>query len=119
ATDHPIHLGKAAAATAEDLAAPLFAVAVEIENGRFFFGLQQAETPRDLLIGFLHPAEILAEAVLVELLARLDVPQATAVGTDLVGEDDPGIIAFPDATEFQLEVDQPDADRGEHTRQEV
>jgi hypothetical protein len=49
-------------------------VAVEVENRGFFFGLEEAEPARDLLIGFLDPAEVLAEAVLVELLARLDVP---------------------------------------------
>src|SRR3712207_7166613 len=33
-------------------------------------------------------AEVLAKAVLVELLLGLDVPQPAAVGADLVGEDD-------------------------------
>jgi hypothetical protein len=53
---------------------PLLAVAVEIEHRRFLIGLQQAEAARDFLIGFLDPAEVLAEAVLVELLVSLDVP---------------------------------------------
>jgi hypothetical protein len=34
-------------------------VAVEVEDGRFFFGLEQAEPSRDFLIGLLDSAEVL------------------------------------------------------------
>ena len=64
----------------ERLLAPLLAVAVEVEDRRLVIGGQQAEPARDFLIGFLNAAEVLAEAVLVELLVRLDVPQAATVG---------------------------------------
>ena len=84
----------------------LLAVAVEIENGRFFLGLQQAQPARDFLIGFLDAAKVLSEAVLVELLAGLDVPQAAAVRADFVGQDHAREVAVPDAAELQLEVDQ-------------
>src|SRR5207302_5462575 len=107
-------LRQAAAAAAEELAAALFAVAVEVEDRGFLFGLQQAEPARDFLIGFLDAAKILAEAVLVELLVGLDVPQPTAVGADLIGQDHAHIVAFPYPPELELEVDQPDPDCGEH-----
>src|SRR4051812_13637728 len=83
----------------------LLAVAVEVEDRGFLFRLEQAEPARHFLIGFLDPAQILAEAVLVELVVGLDVPQPAAVGADLVGEDHAGVIAVPDAAEFELEVD--------------
>jgi hypothetical protein len=38
-------------------------------------------------------------------------PTAAAVGADLVGEDDAGIVAVPHPAELELEVDQADADR--------
>ena len=70
---------------------------------------QQTEPPCDLLIGLRLATQILAEAVLVELLVRFHVPQAAAVGADLVGQDDPAPVVVPDAPEFELEVDQADA----------
>src|SRR3546814_12725120 len=50
---------------------------------------------------------------------RFRAPQAAAVGADLVGEDDAAVIAVPDAPEFELEVDQADADAGEQPRHEI
>ena len=104
--------GSAATGQAALLLAALLPVAVEVEDGGFlaFLG-QQAEAAGDFLIGFGFAAEALAEAVLVELLVRLHVPQAAAVGADLVGEDDAGVVVFPQPAEFELEVDQADADR--------
>ena len=46
-----------------------------------------AEAPGDLGIGVGQAAEVVAEDVLVELAAGLDVPQAARVGRDLVGDD--------------------------------
>jgi len=77
-------------------------VLVEVEDGTFVFGLEQAEPARDFLIGLFDPAEVLAEAILVELLVGLDVPQPTAIGTDLIGQNDARVIAVPDATELEL-----------------
>src|SRR4030095_16232876 len=53
---------------------------------------QDAEAARDFLVGLGHLAEVLAEAVLVELLVGLHVPQAAIVRADLVGQDDAHLI---------------------------
>src|SRR5688572_21533172 len=50
---------------------------------------ENAEALGDFAVGIDQPAQILAEAVLVELIARLDVPEPAVVGRDLVGENDP------------------------------
>src|SRR5690606_22398743 len=55
------------------------AVLVEVEDGRDRAFGEQAEAARDFLIGFHLAAEVAAEAVLVQLLVRGDVPQAAAV----------------------------------------
>src|SRR5262245_23361524 len=47
-----------------------------------------AETLGDLGVGLDQPAHVAAETILVELLARLDVPQPATVGRDFVGYDD-------------------------------
>ena len=60
----------------------------------------------DFLIRILDAAEVAAEAVLVELLVGLDVPEAAGVGAYLVGEDD-GPVA--QAAELELEVHKLDA----------
>src|SRR3546814_3403288 len=62
---------------------------------------------------------IAAEAILVELLVRFDIPQPAAVGADLVGEDDAAVIVIPDAAEFELEIDEADADAREQPAQEI
>ena len=71
------------------------------------------------LVGFFLAAHVAAEAVLVELLAARHVPQPAAVGADLIGQDHAAVVAVPDAPELELEVDQADADRGEHPAHEV
>src|SRR6185437_12438139 len=101
------------------LLAALLTVAVEIEDCGFILGLEKAQPARDFLIGLFDPAEVLAKTILVELLVGLDVPQPTAIGTDLIGQNDARVIAVPDATELELEVDQADSDCSEHSRQEV
>src|SRR3546814_8716206 len=47
------------------------------------------------------------------------IPQTAAVRADLVSEDDPAEVIFPKPAEFQLEIDQANADRREHARHEV
>src|SRR5262249_29837493 len=66
---------------------------------------QDAEAARHFLVGLGHPAEVLAEAVLVELLVRLHVPQPAIVRADLVGQDDAHLLVLAEAAELQLEVD--------------
>src|SRR5262249_17668458 len=73
----------------------------------------------DLRIGLEEAAEIAAEAVLVQLLVRLDVPQPARVGRDLVGHDDAHHVVFPQAPAFHLEVDQADADAEEEAAEDV
>src|SRR3984957_10867678 len=53
-----------------------------------------AQALRDFGIGFEQAAEVAAEAVLVELLVRLDVPQPAGVRRDLVGDDDAHQVVF-------------------------
>src|SRR6476619_3904484 len=48
---------------------------------------QDAQPLCDLRIGFQKPAEVAAEAILVELLVGFDVPQPARIGRDLVGDD--------------------------------
>src|SRR3546814_11409987 len=62
---------------------------------------------------------IAAEAILVELLVRFDIPQPAAVGADLVGDDDAAVIVIADAAEFELEIDEADADAREQPAQEI
>src|SRR5690242_18114369 len=71
---------------------------------------QNAEAPRHFLIGLLDPAQILAEAVLVHLLVGLEVPEATIVRADLIGQDEAHLFVLEEAAEFELEVDELDAD---------
>src|SRR3546814_5012220 len=78
----------------------------------------KTQPPRDFLIGFHLAAQVQAEAVLVQLFVRFHVPQAAAVGADLVGQQDAGELAVPGPAELQLEIDQPEADPGEQARKE-
>mgnify|MGYP007122139624 CR=1 FL=1 len=64
-------------------------------------------------------AEIAAEAVLVELLVRLDVPQPAGIRRNLVSHDNAHHVVFPEPSAFHLEVDELDADPQEKPRQEV
>ncbi len=70
---------------------------------------QHAKAAGDFLISLQQTAEIAAEAVLVQLVGGLQVPQAAAVRADLVREHDAHLIVFPQATELDLEVYQADA----------
>src|ERR1700742_2234740 len=78
-----------------------------------------AEPLGDLGIGLHQPAEIAAEAVLVELLVRLDVPQAARVGGDLVGDDDSHHVVLPQPAGLHLEVDETNADAEEKPGEEI
>src|SRR3546814_8149494 len=102
----------------EASAALFLPVAFEVEHGILAALGQQAQSARDFLIGFDLAAQIAAEAVLVELFVRRHVPQTTTIRADLVGEDDAAEIAFVKAPELELELDEADADRGEHARHE-
>src|SRR5882724_6734874 len=78
-----------------------------------------AETPRHVGIGFEQAAEVAAEAVLVELVVRLDVPQPARIRGNLVGHHDPHQIVFPEPAAFHLEINQANADAEEQAAQEV
>src|ERR1700744_2109491 len=73
----------------------------------------------DLGIGLQQPAQIPAEAVLVELLVRLDVPQPARIRRDLVGDDDPHHLILEQPPAFHLEVDKTDTDAEEKPGQEI
>src|SRR5579872_6633221 len=72
-----------------------------------------AEALGDFGIGFQQAAEIAAEAVLVELVVGLDVPQPAAVGRNLVSHHDAHDIVFPQPAGFHLEIHQTDTDAEE------
>ena len=78
-----------------------------------------AESLRHLAIGVDEAAKVLAEAVLVELVAGLDVPQPAIVRADLVGQHDPHLVVFPQPAELDLEVHEGDADAHEEAGEEV
>src|SRR5436190_380452 len=80
---------------------------------------QDAEAAGNLLVAFLDLAEILAEAVLIHLLVGVRVPQPAIVGADLVGDDDAHVVVGVEATEFELEINEPDADPEEKSVQEI
>src|SRR6186997_1268727 len=65
---------------------------------------QHAEPAGHLLVGLQHAAEVAAEAVLVELVAVGCIPQAAAVGADLVGQHDAHLLIVPQAAELDFEV---------------
>src|SRR5690606_8784766 len=69
------------------------AMAFQVEHRGISALGHQPQPPRDLLIRLDLAAEVAAEAVLVELLVRRHVPQATAIGADLVGQDDAAVVA--------------------------
>src|SRR5882757_1664587 len=78
-----------------------------------------AEALGHLGIGFEQAAEIAAEAVLVELLVRLDVPQPARIGGDLVRHHDAHGVVLPQPPGLHLEIDQADADAEEDAGEEV
>src|SRR6202023_1869108 len=71
---------------------------------------EDAESPCDFGVSLEQSAEIPAEAILVELLVRLDVPQPAGVRRDLVGDDDPHHLVLEQPSAFHLEIDQTNAD---------
>src|SRR5215831_15770967 len=77
-----------------------------------------AQAPSDLLIGFRHLAEVAAEAVLVQLLIGLDVPEPAIVRADLIGENDAHVLAFPQPAKLQLEIHQLQPDPEEEAGKE-
>src|ERR1700719_1030376 len=81
--------------------------------------VHDAEALGDFGIGFEQPAEVAAEAVLVELLVRLDVPQPAGVRRDFVGDDDAHQVVLPQPAGFHLEVDEADADAEEQAGEEI
>ena len=80
---------------------------------------QHAKTARDFLIGLEHASQIAAEAILVELVGCVDVPQTAAVRADFIRQHDAHRLVVPKATEFDLEVDEPNADSKEQADEEV
>src|SRR6266699_480720 len=70
-------------------------------------------------VGLEQSAEVATEAVLVELLVRLDVPQPAGIRRDLVGDDDAHHLVFPQPAAFHLEIDEPYADTEEEPGQEI
>src|ERR1043166_6475306 len=78
-----------------------------------------AEALGDFGICLQKPAEVAAEAVLVELLVRLDVPQPARIGRDLVRDHDPHHVVFPQPPGLDLEGDETDADPEEQAGEEI
>src|SRR5215469_4972132 len=78
-----------------------------------------AEALSDLGIGFKETAEVTAEAILVELLVRLDVPQPAGIRGNLVGNDDAHQVVLPQPAGLHLEIDEADADAEEKPGEEV
>src|SRR5271156_5607705 len=76
---------------------------------------QDTEALGDFGISLQETTEIPAEAILVELLVRLDVPQPAGIRRDLVGDDDPHHFVLEQTSAFHLEIDQTDADTEEET----
>src|SRR6056297_791764 len=70
-------------------------------------------------IGVRKTTQIAAEHVLVQFLTGLDVPQATAIGADLVGDDEALEIPLIDAADLDLEIHQTNADAIHDPRQEI
>src|SRR3990170_5015180 len=77
------------------------------------------ESARHLLIGLDQAAHVAAEAVLVELVLRLDVPQPATIGRDLVSKHDAHLFVVPEPAELAFEVDESYADAEKEAREEV
>src|SRR5262245_17883499 len=78
-----------------------------------------AEAFGDLGVGLQQAAEIAAEAVLIELLVRLDVPQPAGIGGQLVRHHDPHEVILPQPPGLHLEVDETDADAEKQPGEEI
>ncbi len=80
---------------------------------------EHAESARHFLVGLENAAEVATEAILVELVGGCRIPQAAAVGADLVGQHDAHLLVVVEAAELDLEVDEADADAEEKADKEV
>src|SRR4029077_3174095 len=69
--------------------------------------------------GLKQPTEIAAKAVLVEFLVRLDVPQPARVWRNLVCDDDPHHLVFPEPATFHFEIHKSDTDAEEESGEKV
>src|SRR5665213_3021008 len=88
------------------------------EIGGSAFG-QDAEPAGDFLIALGDFFEILAEAVLVELLVGADVPPPHVVGADLVGADDAHVVVAVEPAELEAEIDEANADAEKEAAEEI
>src|SRR6185312_9285462 len=81
---------------------------------------EEAEPAGDFLVGFLDAAQIAAEAVLVELLVGLEIPEAAIVRADLVGENQPHLVVLiVEPAELYFKINEFDADPVKETEQEI
>src|SRR3954467_8152235 len=80
---------------------------------------QDAEPLRNFGVGLEQPTEIATEAILVELLVRLDVPQPARIGRYFIGDNDPHHLVLEQAAAFHLEIDQADTDAQKQPGEEV
>src|SRR5688500_2286120 len=86
---------------------------------RLFVLAEDDQAAGDFRVSLDEAAKVAAEAILVELVGRPDVPQAARIRGDLVGDDDAHHIAFPQPAGLHLEIDETDADAEEKARQEI
>src|SRR6185312_12206509 len=80
---------------------------------------EDAEAFCDFRVSLEQAAEIPAEAILVELLVRLDVPQPARIRRDLIGDDDPHHLVLEQPSALHLEVDEADADAQKQAGEEI
>ncbi len=59
------------------------------------------------------------KAILIHLVVRLDVPEAAAIGRDLICHDDAHHVTFVEPAAFHLEIDKADADTEEQSGEEI
>src|SRR5690349_2153758 len=70
---------------------------------------RRADSPSDFAVMLDHLAQVASEAILVELLARLRVPQPAAVGREFVAEHQLAVRIVERMAELELVVDEVDA----------
>src|ERR1700677_3432625 len=63
------------------------------------------DSPQHLLVRLFNVTQVTAEAIFIELLARLFIPEAAGIGTNLVAQQDFTMMT----TEFEFEIDQQNA----------
>src|SRR5262249_41332568 len=79
----------------------------------------QTKPPRHLLVGLNQAPHVAAEAVLVELVLRFDVPQPRAIWRNFVGENHAHRLVLPQPAELAFEIHELDSDAEKESRQEV